>query len=365
MTSSFDCWHFSQHFGAGATSQPPAVATSTTVLDDLLPSASTEQMQHPESEEHIIGLSTEEASANKQPMQSQNKPLDPFMPSALPDLMLQHPSVQSSDVAAASFNQSGESLSLLDADMSQATEDPSAAMPPAATAAAAAAIDRAHTRSAQVSSGVHDATPVGSGTLSDDSANQDISLTTADPRPLSSPSQAPAVSHVTVAGDAQVDIQGVDHFAADNNHQSQLELQEACLPESSELDGSLPKSSTSLLPASEAVTRAAQITPDTSLVPSSVPHSPTAPAVLTAASEMLDQQATSAGTDCASIHSSSAKDQQEQQPQQQQHPASKDEGDAQVDVPKRDTLLKPHETAMAKAEEAERRLLTGDMAEAL
>ena len=370
-----DCWHLSRDFDAGGAHHPPVFATSTNTLGDRLPSSSPESLQHPE--EIITVLSTEVPNADKQPMQNQNEPVDPFMPSAsaLPDFMLQN-TIQSSDAAAASLNQSAKNSSLLDADMPQASQllfgnqqhQPnrglSAAMPYAATAAATAAdIDRAHPRSAQLSCHVYEGTPEGSETLSVDRDAQDIALTTSDLPPSSSPSQKLAISQDTAAGDAQSEMHGGNHFATEKNHQ--LELQKTSPPESSELNSLSPKSPTSILPASEAVTSGAQTMPDTSLVPSTVPKTQPAPAPFTAASDMVDQQANPTSSDAvfASIHSSSAKDQQPQ-PQQQQ-PASRDEGDAEVDMPKHDALLKPHETAMAKAEEAERRLLTGDMAAAL
>ena len=374
-SSSLDCWQLSRDFDAGGAHHPPVFTTSTNTLGDRLLSSSSESVQHRDPEEIITVLSTEVPNADKQPMQTQNEPVDPFMPSAsaLPESMLQH-TVQSSDAAVASLNQSAKNLSLLDADMPQASQlllsnqqqQPnrglSAAVPYAATAAATAAdIDRAHPRSGQLSCHVHEATPLGSESLSIDSNAQVISLTTSDLPPSSSPSQNLAISQDTAAGDAQSEMHGVNRFATKNNHQ--LELQQTNLPEPPEPDSSSPKSPTSILPASEAGTSGAQTIPDTSLVPSAVPQIHPAPAPFTAASDMIDQQAnpTSSDADFASIHSSSAKD---QQPQQQQ-PASRDEGDAQIDMPKHDALLKPHETAMAKAEEAERRLLTGDMAAAL
>ena len=370
MTNSFDCWHRSRGCAAGDTPQPPAFSSSTATLDDLLSLTSSEQVevQHPDSGEIVSDLPTEVLTADKQVSQRQNKPGDPFMPSAsaLPDFILQHTVLQSSDDAAASFSQSGESLSLLDADMPQAshllscnqpTRDLSAAMPHAATAAAAAAVRQAHPRSVQTSSDVHEATSVGLGTLSVDSDAQDIFLTTTDLCRLSNPKQGLAISQDTGTGD--IEIQDMDHSAAGSNDQNQLEPRETRMPKSPELDGSLSESLIILLPASEA-----QTTPDNSLVPAAASRSHPAPALSTVASDMQDQQATSAASDAnfVSTNTSSAKHQQQQQ---QQQPASKDASDAQVEMLKHDAVLKPHEAAMAKAEQAERRLLTGDMAAAL
>lgn len=320
-------------------------------------------VQHPDSEGNVT---TELLTADKQSSQRQNEPLDPFMPSAsaLPHFMLQHTNLDD----AASFSQSGESLSLLDADMPQAnqmlsgnqpTRDLSAAMPYAATtAAAAAAVDEAHPRSAQVSTDVREATPIGLGILSVDSDAQDIPLTTPDLRSSASGSlnQPLAISSDTVSDDEQ--LEGVDH-TADDNHQSQL--QQTCLPESPESGGSLRKSATGIVAAGEAVTTGVGTRPHTSLVPPA-PQSHSTPGLSSAASEMQDQQAipTASGADFVSTPLSSAKDQQ-QQPQ----PGSNHERDAQVEILKHEAVLKPYEAAMAQAEQAERRLLTGDTAASL
>ena len=348
-------------------------------------------MQHPDSEKNAAA---ELPTAYKQLSQRQNEPLDPFMPSpsALPAFKLQHMNLQSLDDAATSFNQSGESSSLLDADMPQAnqmfsgnqtTRNSSAAMPyaaaaaaaPAAAAAAIAAVDEAHPRSAQIiptdaheaTTYMHEATPAGSSTLSVDSDAQRISLTTPDLNSTGSPRQPLAISSDTVSLGTvsdDVQVQGVDHFAADGNHHSQL--RETCLPESPEFIGSLRKSSTDIVPAREAVITGAQTTPNTSLVPPAALNSHTTPGLSTAASEMPNQPATpdASGADFVSTLSSSITDQQQQQ-QQQQQPARKDGSDAHVEVLERDAVLKPHEAAMANAEQAERRLLTGNAAAAL
>ena len=359
MTSSFVCWHRSRGCVVGGALQPPAFPTSTATLDDL-PFTSSEQVdvQHPDSEESFTVLSTEVPTAHKQVSQRQNKPADPFTPSAsaLPDFML-----QSSYGAAASFCQSEERLSLLDADMPQAdrtlsrnqpTRDLSAAMPHAATAAAAAAA------AAAGASDVHKAT---SGTFSVDTDAQDMSFTTPDLCPSSNPRQALAVSQDTGTGDAQIEIQAVDHFAVDSDLQNQLEPHETCLPKSPELDSSLSVSRINMLPASGAVTAGSQAAPDKSLVPAAASESRPVAALSTVASETQDQQAAPTASDAGfvSTHMASAKDQQ-----QQQQPGSEAESDAQVDMLKHDAVPKAHEEAMAKAEQAERRLLTGEMAAA-
>lgn len=352
---------------------PPAFARSTTSLDDLLPSASSEQplgVQHPDSEEQMAVLPT-----NNQPSQGQAEPVDPFMSSesAVPDFVLQqsNKSLQCSDDAAASFNESDKNLSLLDADIPDADQllsetQPIAGLPAAmphatgAAAAAAAAVGR-----------THEAVPGASGStaLRGDDFAQESTVTIPDLSPSSSPSQALAIPVDPVYGDAQADSQPASQSALGSSQQTQLELQGTQLASSQRLDSLLSNASANMVPALEAVTAGAQTSPDTSPVPAGAPQTPPAPALITAASGTQNQEAIPTASDAdGSTDSSSTQHQQQQQQrqqqQQQQQPANKDEDNAQVAMPKQDAELKPHEAAMAKAEEAERRLLTGDTTQA-
>lgn len=340
---------------ANARDQPPAFARSTAPLDDLLPSASSEQpldVQHTYSEEKMAV-----PSINNQPSQGQAQPVDPFLSSesAVPDFMLQqsNQASQCSDDAAASSNETDGNLSLLDADIPDADQllsenqpvaGPSAAVPHAAVAAAA--VDR-----------TYEAIPGASGTTAQngDDLAREITVTIPDLSPASSPSQALAIP---VDSDAQTDSQPVSQFTLGSSPQTQLELQGTQLASSQELDTFLPHASANMVPASGAVTAGVQTTPDTNPVPAGAPQTDAAPALITAASGKQDQQTIPTASDAGgSFHSSSTQ-------QQQQQPASKDEDNAQVAMPKQDAELKPHEAAMARAEEAERRLLTGDTSQA-
>ena len=341
---------------ANARHQPPALARSTTPLDDLLPSATSEQpldVQHPDSEEKMAVR-----SINNQPSQGQAEPVDPFMSSesAVPDVILQlsNQASQCSDDAAASSNETDGNLNLLDADIPDAdqllseNQPIAAAMPHAAVAAAA--VGR-----------TYEALPGASGTRARDGDDlaRESAVTIPDLGPSSSPSRALAISVDTVYDDAQTDSQPVGHFTVGSSQQTQLELQGSQPASSQELDSLLPHPSANMVPTPEAVTAGAQTTPDTSPVPAGAPQTDAAPALVTAASRRHNQEAIPTASDADGSFPSSST-----QRQQQQQPASKDEDDAQVELPKQDAELKPHEAAMAKAEEAERRLLTGDTSQA-
>ena len=336
-----------------------ARAQSNTPLDELLPPESLleDTFQYDPDIQDMAMLST----ADKQPSQGQTEPVDPFPPSvsALPASMSpQSSTLAQNSVDAASLSRNGEGIKLLDADAATVLNLPSgseaksglpAAVPDMMTAA------QANQGAAQRFSDVHEAASTGSSALSVDSDDfaENTTVITTDLHPPNNFSQPQRSSSDVMSSNAHSVNQAPDHSATVGDHQHLLEQETGQHPTSDSPESS---ASTHTSMALGLVLEGAQAVPLQEPMPADATQSHPDIALSPPASETRDQDTTPA--DAVSEHSEST--QQEQQQEQQQHPASQHEDDALIEVPKPEAMPKPPEAAMAQAEKAERRLLTGD-----
>lgn len=331
-------------------------------LDKLLPLAShVEDTPQCDSDAEDMAFVSVLLPADKLPSPGHTESIDPFAPSlsALPDSTPPQSStlLQHMVDAAANASQNGEGINLLDADMADVQNLPSGSEPSKGLAAAEpvrATAGQANQGSAQMFPNVHDLASRGSSALSVDSDDfaESTPVSAADVHPPSYFSQ-PQRSFTDMPSNAQSGNQATDHSATAGDHQH-LQQQQGT-GQQAKCDRSKPNASAITSPTST-IQEGAQAVSDVQPTPADGSQNYPDVALGCTALETRHQAIP------ADVVNNLSQSTQEEQQQQQQQPPSQDENSVLVMMPKPEAMLKPHEAAMAKAENAERRLLTGDAA---